>query len=131
MWVKRLPDVIKSLNSEPTRITGKEPVKTIELDEVYIASQRYKQAVGLDEVRLPIGVRVRYLLTPGEDEGGERRRATDPLWSLEVYNISHSIVSVDQPVLYYLQDGPRHGFVHEELQIVPEGTELPPEFVLR
>ena len=48
----------------------------------------------------------RYLLAPGEDEGGERRRATDPVWSLEVFDLSRSVVSPAQPVLYYLPDGP-------------------------
>ena len=32
-----------------------------------------------------------------------------------------------EPVLYTLKDGPKRGFVREELQIVPPGTELPPE----
>ena len=31
-----------------------------------------------------------------------------------------------EPVLYYLKDGPKRGFVREELMIVPPGTELPP-----
>ena len=31
------------------------------------------------------------------------------------------------PVLYYLKDGPKLGFIREELQIVPPRTELPPE----
>ena len=29
---------------------------------------------------------MRFLFAPGEYEGGERRRATDPVWSLEVLN---------------------------------------------
>ncbi|RMX48680.1 hypothetical protein pdam_00014318 [Pocillopora damicornis] len=32
-----------------------------------------------------------------------------------------------EPVLYYLKDGPKRGFVREELQIGPPGTELSPE----
>ena len=86
----------------------------------------YKRPVGLKEKRLPSGVQVRYLLSPGEDEGGERRRATDPIWSLEIYNITRVVVSSDQPVLYYLLDGPKRSFVREELQVVPSDTELPP-----
>ena len=31
------------------------------------------------------------------------------------------------PVIYYLKDGAKRGFVREELMIVSEGTELPPE----
>lgn len=132
VWVKRLPDVLRNLNSQPIRITGKEPAKAIRLKEIDIDPPKYKRVVGLDEVRLPPGVRVRYLLAPGEDEGGERRRATDPVWSLEVFDLSRSVISPGQPVLYYLSEGaPRRSFVREELQIVHEDTELPPDFVLK
>ena len=131
VWVKRLPAILKTLNSIPTRITGEEPEKAIRLKEVDIDPPKYKRVVGHDEVRLPPGVKVRYLLAPGEDEGGERRRATDPIWSIQVYNLSRSVVSHNQPVLYYLLDGPRRSFVREELQVVPEDTELPPNFVLK
>ena len=131
VWVKRLPDVLKTLNSQSIRITGKEPEKAIKLKEVDIKSVKYERPVGLSEKRLPPGVKVRYLLAPGEDEGGERRRATDPTYSIKIYNLSRSVVSPNQPVLYYLLDGPRRSFVREELQVVPEDTELPPDFVLK
>ena len=126
VWVKRLPAVMKALNSEVIRITGKEPDEAVGLKEVDIKPYSYKRPVGLKEKRLPSGVQVRYLLSPGEDEGGERRRATDPIWSLEVYNITRVVISADQPVLYYLLNGPKRSFVREELHVVPSGTELPP-----
>ena len=126
VWVKRLPAVMKALNSEVIRITGKEPDKALGLKEVDIKQVNYKRPVGLKEKRLPSGVQVRYLLSPGEDEGGERRRATDPIWSIEVYNINRVVISPEQPVLYYLLDGPKRSFVREELQVVPFDTELPP-----
>ncbi|PFX12993.1 hypothetical protein AWC38_SpisGene22967 [Stylophora pistillata] len=59
-------------------------------------------------------------------EGGQRR-ATDPIWSLKVFNIEKALVNEKEPVLYYLKDGPKRGFFREELQIVPPKTELPPE----
>ena len=71
-WVKRLPQVLKAMNSEPTRLIGKEPSGAIELDKVSVKKVEYKRPVGLDEVRLPPGVLVRYLYAPGEGEGGER-----------------------------------------------------------
>ena len=126
VWVKRLPAVMKALNSQVIRITGKEPDKALGLKEVEIDPLNYKRPVGLKEKRLPSVVQVRYLLSPGEDEGGERRRATDPIWSITVYNINRVVISPDQPVLYYLLDGPKRSFVREELQVVPEDTELPP-----
>ena len=48
------------------------------------------------------------------------------IWSLKVFNISRSIVNEHEPVLSYLKDGLKRGFVIEELMIVSEGTELPP-----
>ena len=131
VWVKRLPAIMKTLNSEPTRITGKEPDEALELKEVDAKPMEYKRAVGLNEKRLPPGVEVRYLYSPGEDEGGEKRRATDPVWSLEVYDIARTVISPDQPVVYYLDGVPKRGFVREELQVVPDDTELPPSRVLK
>ena len=87
--------------------------------------------MGLDVVRLPPGVMVRYLFSPGEDEGENRRHATDPIWSIEVFDIDRTVVMADQPVLYYLFEGaPRRNFVREELQVVPEDTELPLDHLL-
>ena len=126
VWVNRLPAVMKVLNSQVIRITGKEPDKALGLKEVDIKQVNYKRPVGVKEKRLPSGVQVRYLLSPGEDEGGERRRATDPIWSIEIYNINRVVISPEQPVLYYLLDGPKRSFVREELQVVPFDTELPP-----
>ena len=131
-WVKRLPQVLKAMNSEPTRLIGKEPSEAIGMERVTVKKVEYKRPVGLYEVRLPPGVLVRYLYAPGEGEGGERRRATDPIWSLGVYDLIRSVVSSDQPVLYYLSSGaPKRGFVREELLVVPNDTELPPKGVLK
>ena len=70
-----------------------------------------------------------YLYQPGELEGG-RRRATDPVWSLTVYQLGRSVTKPDEPVLYYLQDGPPRGFAREELLVVPLDTQLPPDGVM-
>ena len=124
-WVKRLPFVLKAMNNESAKITGKE------LKEIKNNKPNYKRVVGSDEVRLPPGVKVRFLFAQGEDEGGAKIRATDPIWSIETYDLSRSVVSADQPVLYYLSQGaPKRGSVREELQVVPEDTQLPPDSVL-
>ena len=93
------------------------------------------RAVGFDEQRLPSNVMVQYLYAPGELEGGERRRATDPVavWSVTVHSIDRSVVKSGEPVLYYLMpargaaasEGPKHAFAREELQVVPPDTETP------
>ena len=124
-WVQRLPFVLKAMNNESAKITGKE------VTEIKHNKLNYKPVVGLDEVKLPPGVKVRFLFAPGEDEGGEKKRATDPIWSLETYDLSRGVVQSDQTVLYYLSEGAaKRGFVREELQFVLEDTQLPPDSVL-
>jgi hypothetical protein len=129
-WVKNLPGVVTSMNNGVKRITGKKPYLAIEQKKVDHVEATSSRPVGLDEERLPSYVKVRYLYAPGEEEGGERRRATDPIWSLETYDLSRTQVSKNQPVLYFLLTGPKRSFVREELQVVPEDTlapQLPPQ----
>ena len=125
-WVKRLPSVVSALNNQVTRLIGMKPAAAIK--EKAVASQpstKYLRPVGLNEKKLPSTVVVRYLYEPGELEGGTKR-ATDPIWSLKVYNIERSFIKPNQPILYYLHDGPKRGFVREELLVVPPNTQLPP-----
>jgi hypothetical protein len=129
-WVNRLPGVIASINNGVKRITGKKPTEAILMKKLEPTKSNYKRPIGMKEERLPAGVKVRYLYAPGEEEGGEKRRATDPIWSLDIYDISRSVVSANQPVLYFLRDGAKRSFVREELMAVPEDTQLPPDSVL-
>ena len=106
-------------NKEPTRL--KTPLEAIKLPEVkHLSSSKSRP-----ERLLPPGVKVRYLYQPGELEGGERRRATDHIWSLNTYEISQ-VMPHSQPIFYYLHDAPKRGFVREELLVVPDDTQLPP-----
>ena len=121
------------MNNEVTRLTGKEHQEVLKSKQISINARKelrseskirkYNRPVGFDEVRLSPFSKVRYLFAPGEYEGGERRRATDPVWSLEIFELSHSKVSPDQPVMYYLSGGPKRSFVREELQVVPEDSD--------
>jgi len=126
-WVKRLPKVVLALNNEVASLIGMKPAVAIEEKTVYARpSKSYSRPVGEREKLLPSLVQVRYLYQPGELEGGAKR-ATDPIWSLKVYSIERSFTKPEQPVLYYLRDGPNRGFVLEELLVVPQNTQLPPE----
>ena len=133
-WVKRLPSVVAVLNGEVARLTGIKPsdaikAKTLTQKPSSVVPGR---PIGLKEQKVPSGVGNRYLYQPGELEGGHRR-ATDPVWSLEVYRLGCSVTKLDEPVLYYLQgdDAPQQGFVQEELLAAPKNTQLPPDGVLR
>ena len=125
VWVKRLPDVVSALNNEVTRLTGKKPAVAIKGKEVSSLPTKYNRPVGAAEKKLPPLINVRYLYQPGELEGGTKR-ATDPIWSLKVYQVVENRTKPDQPVVYYLSDGPKRGFVREELLVVPPNTQLPP-----
>ena len=57
-WVKRLPKVLKAMNSQPRRITGTEPDNAIRLKEVDVKNVNYNRLVGLNKMRLPPGIRV-------------------------------------------------------------------------
>ena len=125
-WVKRLPDVVYALNNEVTSLIGKKPAVAIKEKEVSSRpSTKYNRPVGRAEKKLPPLVHVRYLYQPGELEGGTKR-ATDPIWSLKVYQIVENKTKPNEPVVYYLSDGPKRGFVREELLVVPPNTQLPP-----
>ena len=125
-WVQRLPEVVRALNSEVTRLTGKKPVDAIREKAVDAKSTTgYSRPLGLKEKRLNSSVNVRHLYGDGELKGG-KKRATDPNWSLKVYKIDRSVVNKREPVLYYLKDGPGRGFFRGELMVVPRDTELPP-----
>ena len=125
VWVKRLPDVVNALNNEVTSLIGKKPAVAIKEKEVSSLPKKYNRPVGLAEKKLPPLIHVRYLYQPGELEGGTKR-ATDPNWSLKVYQVVENRTKPDQPVVYYLSDGPKRGFVREELLVVPPNTQLPP-----
>ena len=125
-WVKRVPDVVRALNNEVTSLIGKKPALAIKGKAVASKpSTKYSRPVGMKEKKIPTLVNVRYLYQPGELEGGTKR-ATDPIWSLKVHQIERNVTEPNEPVVYYLSDGPNRGFVREELLVVPPNTQLPP-----
>ena len=80
----------------------------------------------------------RYLLQPGEEHDDQRCRATDRIWSKKTYRLREVIEDAGNHVMYYLLDpegaplpgnGPEKAFVSEELMLIPEDTELPPDYV--
>ena len=117
-WVKRLPDVVSALNNEVTSLIGKKPA--VAMKEKAVSSKlstKYNRPVGVAEKKLPPVINVRYLYQP-EFEGGTKR-ATDPIWSLKVHQVVENKTKPNEPVVYYLSDGPKRGFVREELLVVP------------
>ena len=70
-----------------------------------------------------------YLLQPGEEHDDQSKRATDRIWSKKTYRLKEIVEDSGNRVMYYLQDVPERAFVSEELMLIPEDTELPPDYV--
>ena len=78
-----------------------------------------------------------YLLQPGEEHDDQRCRATDRIWSKKTYRLTEVVEDAGSHVMYHLRkvgpqgllNGPERAFVSEELMLIPEDTELPPDYV--
>ena len=70
-----------------------------------------------------------YLLQPGEEHDDQQCRATDRVWSKGTYRLKEIIEDSGNRAIYYLLDGPKRAFGSEELTLIPEDTELPPDYV--
>ena len=124
IWVKYLQKAVTRLNNEKTQMLGMTPAKAVKLDRVELKVKPYPEEKVLPEDGL-----YRYLYQPGELEGGDRRRATDMIWSWNPVRIDRIVENEGQRVLYYLADGPQRAFVSEELMLIPEDTKVPPDWV--
>ena len=119
-WVKRLPAVIEAINNEVTRMIDMKPIDAIKLESV--KQPAYDKDFAEEDI--PIDSRVRYLYKPGEAENDNRYRATDPIWSIDVYGIDEIRPFENQPSLYTLQDlDEERTFTKQQLQVVPGDTE--------
>ena len=95
------------------------------MDEVHLVARK---SYPPEEV-LPEDGMYRYLLQPGEEHDDQRCRATDRIWSKGTCRLRENIENPGNRVMYYLLDRPEGAFVSEELMLIPEDTELPPDYV--
>ena len=119
-WVERLPGVIDAINNEVTRMINMKPADAIKLESVEQPEYEEKEI----EEDLPIDSIVRYLYRPGEEQGDNRYRATDPIWSVDAYLIDDVRSFENQPSIYTLQGvSDDRTFTQEQLQVIPPDTE--------
>ena len=81
------------------------------------------------EDRLPEDGLYLYLLQLGEEHDDQCKRATDRIWSKKTYRLREIVEDMGNCMMYYLKDGPERAFVKEGLMLIPEDTELPPNYV--
>ena len=124
-WVKHLYGLVNELNDMETEMIGMKPKDAIKLKEVPLVKQENYPP---EEV-LPEDGLYRYLLQPGEENDDQRYRATDRIWSKGTYRLREIMENPGNQVMYYLLNGPERAFVSEELMLIPEDTELPPDYI--
>ena len=140
-WVKHLYGLVDELNDMETEMIGMKPKDAIELKEVpLVARESYRP-----EELLPEDESYRYLLQPSEEHDDQRHRTTDRIWSKASYRLRKVVESPGNRMMYYLtgdgsatggpgartpvgSHGPERAFVSEELMLIPEDTELPPDY---
>ena len=123
--LKHLYGLVDELNDRETEMIGMKPKDAIKLKEVpLVARESYPPEEVLSEDGL-----YRYLLQPGEEHDDQRRRATDRIWSKGTYRLREIVENPGNRVMYYLLNEPKRAFVSEELMLIPEDTELPPDYV--
>ena len=108
-----------------TEMIGMKPKDAIKLKEVPLVA---RESYPPEEV-LPEDGLYRYLLQPSEEHDDWRCRATDRIWSKGTYRLREIAENPGNHVMYYLLDRPERAFVSEELMLIPENTELPPDYV--
>ena len=124
-WVKHLYGLVDELNDTQTEMTGMKPKVAIVLDQV----SPVEQEVYPPEDKLPEDGLYWYLLQPEEEHDDQWHRATDRVWSKGTYRLREIMEDSGNCVMYYLLDGPKRAFASEELMLIPEDTELPPDYV--
>ena len=104
-------------------MAGMKPKEAIELKKVPL-----EESYSLEDMLSEDGL-YHYLLQPSEEHDDQCKRATDRIWSKKTYRLSEVMSNPGNRVMYYLADGPERAFIKEDLMLMPEDTELPPDFV--
>ena len=124
-WVKHLYELVDKLNDTETQMTGMKPKDAIKLNQVSLVNrENYPPEDTLPEEGLYC-----YVLEPGEEHDDQCKRAMDRIWSKKTYRLREIMKDSGNRVMYYLKDGPERAFVKQELILIPEDTELPPDYV--
>lgn len=124
-WVEYVPRLIKALNKRlkknSTRFTGYDkPVDATENEELIPEGTDVR--VALDAPR--------EVLTTGHKLHG-KFRAGDIRWEKDPTEVKQILLAPAQPVMYLTERYPHTAYLAEQLQIVPEDENNPPESIIR
>jgi transposase InsO family protein len=129
-WSKYLQNIIAQINSETTRMIHMSPDEATEQDYVH----QYPSIAQDTDINFNVGDKVRYRLESDEShiindsifENGElvelsrkseKRRVTDPSFSLSIHKVERILKKEGLPNLYYI-NGVKHGFTGNRLMKV-------------
>ena len=132
-WVKHLYGLVDKLNDMQTEMIGMKPKYVIVLDRAPVV----KREVYPEEDKLPEDGLYWYLSQPNEEHDDQRCRATYRVWSKATYRLREVVEDSGNCMMYYLEEGPKgptssrpdRAFVSGELILIPEDTELSPDYV--
>ena len=124
-WVKHLYGLVDELNNIEAEMIGMKPKDAIVLDQVPLVT---RESYPLEDT-LPEDGLYCYLLQHGKEHNDQQHRATDRIWSNGTYRLREIVENPGNRVMYYLRGGPERAFVSEELMLIHEDTELPPDYV--
>ena len=119
--VKNLNKIVNKMNNTVASMIGMKAADAIKLDAIPL-DKKYPEETVLPEDGL-----YRYLYQPGEKHGGQKRQATDLVWSKNTYRLDRIVQEPGNRVLYYLKDRPDRTFVREKLMNISEDTQVPPD----
>ena len=123
--VRHLYGLVDKLNNMETEMIGMKPKDAIKLKEVPLVAQE-------SSLQKRYFLRMGHIVTyynPVKNNDDQRCRATDRIWSKASYRLTEIAENAGNHVMYYLLDGPERAFVLEVLMLIPEDTELPPDYV--
>ena len=124
-WVKHLYGLVDELNDTQNQMTGMKPSDAIKLIQVPLVNRENYPPEDI----LPEDGLYCYLLQAGEEYDDQRRRAMNRIWSKKTYRLREVVKDFGNRVMYYLSDRPERAIVSEELMLIPEDTELPPDYI--
>ena len=123
IWVRNLNKIVNKINNTISSMIDMKPKDAIKLGTVRLAKTYLEEAILLEHGRY------RYLYQPGEQHGDQKRRATDFIWSKNMYRLDRIVQESGNRFLYYLQGGSDRDFVHKELIHMYKDTQVPPDWV--